>query len=109
MIIVWKGAGILAALIPIGTVWIIHNYIGQSPEYTGFALILSALPVWTLGRRWNSTPDQEYIEARSGARYRARSRHSFFWINMEYWALVLLAWGLYQYTTEILGWAGTPI
>ncbi len=109
MIIVWKGAGILAGIIPIVTVLIFQTYIGDAPEFTGLSLLASAVPIWFLGKKWNSAPAKEFLDPKTGNLYQMKSKHSLFWISMEYWAFIVGGYGLYLYASEVLGWAGTMV
>lgn len=76
MILFWKGAGLLVIVIGFGTLLITELTLG--PLYQqGWAkvagLSVAGAICWFLGKRLN----------------RQASNHSFFFIPMEYWAIVL--------------------
>ncbi|MGH7737232.1 MAG: hypothetical protein ACREMP_05125 [Candidatus Tyrphobacter sp.] len=96
MILIWRGWGVLAALIPLllcvvpaaivaGTT-ANTAAVGATVFITG---LLSAWLVWSLGRRWNSAPGREFIDAASGQHVVVRPSHTLFWIPMQWYAPVI--------------------
>ena len=99
MIIIWRGWGILAALIPIAML-LFAALVGEalvgadvySRSYGGWFSLLAVLAasatIWSLGRRLNREA-RVFIDAETGARLAVRPNHSLFFIRLEYWSVIL--------------------
>ena len=96
MIIVWRGWGILALLIWIaclGVSQLLTDEILGKGFYTAHMwpkILASAIPVpfiWLKGRALNGAPSSE-------ERQLFGPRHTFFWIAMEYWGIILFIFGI---------------
>ncbi len=79
--IVWRGFGILAILIPFGCTILIQLLLGETFTFTGLGYIIGAIPVWYLGKKWNGNLPEK------------SEKHSLFWIHMEYWAFIFVLIG----------------
>ncbi|MGF1481933.1 MAG: hypothetical protein ACFB4I_21045 [Cyanophyceae cyanobacterium] len=99
--IVWRGWGILAAIIP-GMAVILMQLLAESLGGAGayqqnkewlFAvgLLLSAPIVWFLGRRLNRGQPRRLVDQTTGESVIFQKRHSMFFIKFEYWALIWAA------------------
>lgn len=100
--IIWRGWGILAALIPAAFFILFAVVFGIGAKGTFLASptlmipasgVCSAVVVWWLGRKLNSASTRELVDPKTGQRVLLRNDHSLFWIPMQWWAIpiVLLA------------------
>lgn len=103
--IIWRGWGILAALIPAAVFILFVAVFGllaavfgakgaavANSPYMGLLMVLvpgacSAALVWWLGRKLNSGPTRELVDPKTGQRVVLRKEHSLFWIPMQWWAI----------------------
>lgn len=98
--IIWRGWGILAALIPAAFFILFAVVFGVGAKgtavanspYMGLFMVLvpgvcSAALVWWLGRKLNSAPARELVDPKTGQRVVLRNDHSLFWIPMQWWAI----------------------
>lgn len=99
--IVWSGWGILVALLPTASM-IVAQLLTQAllgpagyRQYNGVILppllLASALAVWLIGRRLNRGEGRVVTDNATGERLMLKQRHAFFFVRMEYWAVVLAA------------------
>ncbi len=95
--IIWSGYGFLAALIPFAFFFLASALTpasggavsGTTHNWPGaIALLLSAVAVWMIGTRLNSTPGRELIDPQTGQSVRFRRTHSLFFIPMQYTAVL---------------------
>ena len=101
MLLIWRGFGILVPLIAfsfvIATQAIVTGVGGQAAYtlnyrmYNGVSLVCAAFVIWFTGRHLNSRPRATYVNQATGAILRQGTRHSLFYIPMEYWAFAVLA------------------
>lgn len=96
--ILWTGWGILAIVIFLAIGAPMQLFVESSfgaayykaHSWPGvLACLMAAPPIWFIGRWLN----REQIE--STDEFRQTGRHTFFFIPMEYWALVVLALGVF--------------
>ncbi len=80
MIIIWRGKGILAAIIPIALAFITAQIFKESTIAPSIVAIIAGSTVLWLGKKWNKRP--------SGV-----APHSLFWIPMEYWGMLSIVLG----------------
>ena len=95
--IIWSGWGILVVLIVVlvGGLGAIAG--GDDHAGTGLAvgLILSAVFIWILGKRFNSKQDRTLLEPETGREVVVKAtRHSLFFIPMQWWAPVVAGLGV---------------
>ncbi len=97
--IVWQGFGFLAALIPAALLVVLGILSKSSPVAHGveLALLASAALVWFLGRRLNGGADRVLVDPKTNEEVRLKSKHTLFWVPMEWIALLLAAAGLYVF------------
>ena len=97
MLLIWSGLGFLVIPIVVGTSVVVGallqvglTLVGH-PQFAFLAfslgLFAAAWANWTLGRRLNSRPGRELVDARTGERVVLRRTHRLFWIRMEYWSI----------------------
>lgn len=89
--IVWQGFGFLVVLIPIVFLGVIGattatHHMTYSIEV---ALILSAITLWFLGKKLNGAPGKVLIDPETNEEVVFKNKHTFFWIPMEWFAIVL--------------------
>ncbi len=110
--IVWRGLGILAPIIPVaawifipelfkavfGEMWFKSNY----PWVSGLSILAGALAVWFWGRHLNAkkvgSPGGENAEAQAVM----KPGHSLFFIRMEYWSIPFGILALYMLLRTIV-------
>lgn len=97
--IVWQGFGFLAALIP-AALLVFLGMLNPSSSFTHgteLALFASAVLVWFIGRKLNDSPDRVLVDPKTNEEVRLKSKHTLFWIPMEWTALLLAAAALYVF------------
>lgn len=88
--IVWRKLGILGLVIPIGLGLLLQLIFGNTPAMMHTGFLLGAVPVWRLGRKWNTQIDlQNQIEPKE----ERILKHSMFWIHLEYWGIIFGVFG----------------
>jgi hypothetical protein len=103
--IIWRGWGILALVIPLALGFLAEEACkallgGEAPNrYFQLGAGAGLLVVWFLGRWLNGRPQKILIDPESGERGVLKGGNSLFWIPMQYWALIGLG-------TMVLGWLG---
>lgn len=98
--IIWSGWGMLSALIA-GAALVLGVLIDPVlarlgvPTPIGVVLVwlAAAFANWALGTRLNARPGRELIDARTGERVILHSRHTLFWIPMQYYSVLMLLLG----------------
>ena len=100
--IIWKGRGFLAALIPFVCGVTLQLLIGDSPIYAGIGYIIGGIPVWFLGKKWNSEPGRVMTDNQTGSQVEIKNEHSLFWIKMEYWAAIAAILGNVIIVSELV-------
>ena len=87
--IIWTRWGILAVIIPFGIAVLCQLVFGQTPIFAGIGYLLSALPVWLIGKKWNLSDD-------------GKDKHTLFWIHLEYWGILAGLVGLMVVVSETI-------
>ena len=95
--VIWSGWGILVLPVVVGTAVIVGGLIQLGLDATGhgnlaflaFSLggFAAAWANWVVGRRLNSRPPRELVDAKTGQRVVLHRLHKLFWIRMEYWSI----------------------
>jgi hypothetical protein len=105
--ILWKGWGILALLIPAALVaggdTVLQDVMGSqynSPVVKALLLFLSAAAVWMAGRKLNSTPVKNLIDPETGKVVGIKQAHSMFWIPMQWYAVIWVIAAVVVYIKE---------
>ena len=97
--IIWRGWGILAALIPAAFLIMFSVVLGIGAKGKLLAKPTQMIPasrgcsaavVWWLGRKLNSAPTRELVDPKTGQRVLLRNDHSLFWIPMQWWAIPIV-------------------
>lgn len=97
MIVVWSGLGFLVPLIAavalVAAVLVAGAFGKASGPTFGVAYAvfggLAALVIWRLGRRLKGVGSRALVDEKTGERIVLRRRDTFFFISMEYWAIVV--------------------
>lgn len=110
--LIWTGWGILLlpiTIVSIGlTIFIWSDVLGlneTTPFISNFwyllAFSLAGVLAWYVGKRLNRpSNDQVYIHKQTGQEVQFRARHSFFFIRLEYWGIILPIIGMIAYITS---------
>jgi hypothetical protein len=60
------------------------------------ACLIAGAFVWKVGVRLNSTPGRVVIDKETGQELTLRQHHSLFFVPMQYWAIPIVLFGLYE-------------
>ena len=104
MIIVWSGAGILVPMLAFITLFITQlmtdSVFGEGfytahgiPKLLGFWI--AAALTWLLATALAKQKGTPYYDKRTGQLVMIKKRHSLFWIPVEYWAYLLVGFGIF--------------
>lgn len=107
MIIFWQGLGLLALAIPF-VLLLLTNYVLDEVFGHGFysshdyspliAMTISAVTVWFVGKKLNTNePERVLIDQATGEKIILRKKHTFFFIQLQWWALIYIIFGLVCY------------
>ncbi|MGB0952736.1 MAG: hypothetical protein ACPG31_05900 [Planctomycetota bacterium] len=66
----------------------------------GPVLLLSALILWPLGRRMNADNKKVVLDTEAGEEIRIDRSHSFFFLNVEWWALPAILLAVYAFVSQ---------
>jgi hypothetical protein len=104
MIIFWKGLGFLVVFFVILAgiaASLLANHFTGDPHYAeshhwvmGAAFLAAGVASFIVGIKANSNPGRVLIDPRTRQRVVLRRRHTLFFINMEYWAVVVAIFGI---------------
>jgi hypothetical protein len=109
--IIWRGRGWLVALITFVSALVINAAVDQiggkgywdAHDWTlGLALILSALLVFILSRRID-TSERVLLDERTGERLLVSPKHDLFWIPVKWWPVILGVIGAWALAANALG------
>ncbi|MBO7419610.1 MAG: hypothetical protein J6U06_00620 [Spirochaetaceae bacterium] len=111
MWLIWKGFGILTIFIVgasmIGVQATVDNIFGT--EYwknnawpLSLSLIISGVICWFLGRYLNSRPGRTVIDKETGEELELRKEHSFFFIPLQYWGIILGILAIIAFVTKTI-------
>lgn len=84
--IIWKGWGILGAIIPVIFIVLHNGFLG--PDTIGWALLTSAVPVWLLGRSFHARPAEVMMDTKTNQQVLVKPQHDLFWVELDYWAII---------------------
>ncbi len=104
--IIWSGWGILVPVVPI-IIWFLillffqailpaDTYSSYNKLFSDLGMLLGGLALWFLGKRLNSAEVRTLFDEKAGERVFLKTNHSFFFIKMQYWAIIipLLYWAV---------------
>ncbi len=95
MFLVWRGYGILVPIVVIVAFFalvLINQSLGLPDALIIFLTgLLPGAFLWWFGRKVNDpSKDRIVQDVATGEMVRLKSRHDFFWIKIEHWAVVLV-------------------
>jgi len=108
--IVWKGWGILALLIPLvislGISAGVDSYYEDevyknSTWAMPMALVLSSIVVFLTGRKINNKPGRILIDPENNQEIEIKTVHTMFWIPLQYWGVIILGISVWMYVSNI--------
>ena len=103
MIFIWKGRGFLTVLVLVASFLILLFTLPDGNATLGFTLplFISGVFSFIFGNKWNN-PLKYYIDPKSGKKAILRNQHTLFWINMEYWGIILIVIGMAFITKQAM-------
>ena len=108
--VVWKGWGFSVLLIPVLCALLmefsIDSYFGAGFYRSAswpipLAFLLSSVPVFVFGSRLNNKPARIVVDVETNERLELKTTHSFFWLPMQYWSLVIIGLAVWMYLANI--------
>ena len=108
MLLIWKGWGILAVLIPVA--FLILSQLGFDAIYSkGFyethsswivplALLLSTPLIYFIGNKLNNKPGRLLTDPKTNEEIVLKDTHDLFWIPLQYWSFIIGIITIYMYT-----------
>lgn len=90
--IIWKGLGFLGALIPLVFILVSNSTLGS--DVVGWAILTSAIPVWLLGRYSYKRPAKTILDPKTKQLILVKPEHSLFWVELNYWAVMIVIYGI---------------
>jgi hypothetical protein len=94
--IVWSGRGIFSVLVLVVSLLLFMQFLPTESADYGFigAFFIAGIFSWFLGKKWKASPGRVVIDKATGQEVTMRSRHSLFWIDMQYWGIIFSIIGL---------------
>ena len=90
--LIWRGWGILVPLISVLALLLAVPFSGEAAKYgLAFSQAVAAIAIWFVGKSLNGKPGRIMVDQETGETVELKSKHSFFFINMEYWAFAAAA------------------
>ncbi|UXP30972.1 hypothetical protein N6H18_11485 [Reichenbachiella agarivorans] len=103
--VVWSGRGILSVLVLllsfVGFIIVLPK--GYELHAVSYALLITGIFSWFLGKRWNNHPGRIIIDKNTGEKINLKTNHSIFWIPMQYWGILFTLLGLWILYLELFG------
>ena len=108
--LVWKGWGISAIIIPVTCAVLMElsvdasfgvGYYKAASWPMPLALLLSSIPVFILGHKLNKRPGRMLVDPETNERVELKTTHTVFWIPMQYWSLVIIGVSGWMYAANI--------
>lgn len=88
--IVWSGFGFLTAVLALLGLLIGNSLPGSIPYHASIGILLGAVVNWFVGKKLNNTPGRILVDEETGERLQYKRKHTFFWIAMEWWSIILV-------------------
>jgi hypothetical protein len=103
--IIWKGAGLLAIVIPcaIGFVflYLFQRFDAENTRlWWALSNLISGCAVWILGKRLNTAKKivhSDYLTAKEQFDISTKENHSLFFIPMQFWGILIGLGGIYNF------------
>jgi glycerol uptake facilitator-like aquaporin len=102
--IIWNRWGFLVPVITLGTcivseiLWEFitkdEKFYQNNPEPLAIALLVAGIINISFGNWINRRKARRLVDKETGEEVILKDNHSFFWIPIEYWGIVLIAWSI---------------
>ena len=93
--LIWSGWGILVPLFMALALILAIPFDGEATKYgLAFSQFAAAIAIWFVGRRLNSKPGRMMVDQQTGETVELKSKHSLFFIKMEYWTFIVAAFAI---------------
>ena len=93
--LIWKGLGILVPLFVVLSLILAVPFTGDAAKYgLAFSQLVAAAAIWWTGRALNARPGRLLHDPQTGETVELKATHSFFFIKMEYWAVLVVSLGV---------------
>lgn len=89
--IIWNGLGFIGALILVIAI-IATSELGD--DLDGWAFLISAVPVWLLGRYFYKRPAEMEVDPKTQQNVLVKPEHTLFFIELDYWGIMFAIYGL---------------
>jgi len=108
--IVWKGWGVLALLIPLlfsllaGSAFdaIYGENLYKNSEWAmPLSLSLSSVLLYFVGIKLNNKPGKILIDPETNEQIELKTIHSMFWVPIQYWAFIIIAISIWMYVANM--------
>jgi hypothetical protein len=94
--IIWSGRGFLSIIVLFVTLFLCVSIF--STENADYSFITTAFVTgifsWYFGTKWNKKNERVVIDEKTGQRLKIKNNHTLFWIPMQYWGIIFLAFGI---------------
>ena len=108
--LVWKGWGLLSLVIPLvcalSMEFAVDYNFGNGFYKTAswplpLAFLISSIPVFIIGFKLNSKIGRILIDPENNEKIELKVIHSFFWIPMQYWSVIMVGVSVWMYLSNI--------
>lgn len=108
--LIWKGWGLLALLIPLFCSVLVgevvdanygEDFYKNSEWAMPLVLSLSSLPLLFIGYKLNKKPGRVVMDVETQERFELKTIHSMFWIPLQYWPLIIVGISVWMYVSNI--------
>ena len=98
--LVWKGWGFLALLIPLIASWTVgfslnsfygEGFYQQSAWAMPLTIGLTAIPVTLIGIKLSKKRARTLIDVDTLEKVEIKPEHSMFWIPLQYWGIIIIS------------------
>jgi hypothetical protein len=105
MLVIWSGLGFVVpvvALLCLVIAQLVTDAVFGEKYYTTHnwpktaACIFAACMLWSLGRWLNKPDPEEFDESTWASLLRSSARHTLFFIPVEYWSFVVVAFAIFM-------------
>jgi len=92
--IIWRGLGFLAILIPIALFIMLAMILPKDSSYVGLGFSIGGILNWFVGKALNRENYRIKKDENTGQDVISINDHSMFWVKIEYWSVVFFFTGL---------------
>ncbi len=107
--VVWSGRGYLTLIVWVVCVFLFVFVLPEAYRNSyapAIATFTTGIFNWFFGNKWNIQQAKIEVDEETGQQYLYKNQHTFFWVPMQYWGLVLSIvgiWLFYKYSLTISG------